>query len=637
MKVSPSSNQDHNEAPASGLRVRVFRLILILAVVGVLTLAWASLSRSHETAPSHANATLVALATDIGRTPSAAASVTASAVPATPRPVSTRQGALGTIVFSARHGAHDHLWAVSPGEGSPILLTDGAFDDRDPAISPDGSQVAFASNRGGPWDLYLLSLSTGDVRQLTETSGTDGHPTWSPDGRWIAYEAYSQTDYDIWILSVDGSQGPIQLTNAPGLDISPTWDPSTGRRIAFVSDRSGSDDIFIANLDRPQDRFENVTHSASLNEADPVFSPDGSKLAYDVNVDGIRLIRILDAEHPDRPATVLAQGRLPRWSPDGTMMLAVLDSPLESRFVGYGLDGSTLAPLTVSQVGGQLSLDWTSAGFNPAVGQAGLSAGAPRAQLGATPVGIAPDQGTLIDLHGVNAPNPTLIGAANEAFQALRQAAAQEAGWDFLAKLGDAFVGLNDPLPPGFAYNDWLYTGRAFAFDQAAYQSGDVYLVREDFGAQTFWRVFLRAGKQDGTEGRPLRVHPWDLNARFSGNPDAYDQGGQRMSAVPQGYFVDFTALAAAFGFERQPALPNWRTFYPGARFDEFAFTQGLDWLAAMLELYPPSAIATPTVYHTPTPTPTNTPRPTPTPWWWRWRTPTPSPAAGLPTQPQTP
>jgi TolB protein len=89
---------------------------------------------------------------------------------------------------------------------------------------------------------------------------------------------------------------------------------------------------------------------------------------------------------------------------------------------------------------------------------------------------------------------------------------------------------------------------------------------------------------------------------------------------------VDFTGLAEAYGFERQPALINWRSFYPGARFNEFAFTEGLDWRSAMLQLYPAEAIATPTAFSSPTPTPTNTRWPTPTPWWLRWRTPTPVP-----------
>ena len=207
-------------------------------------------------------------------------------------------------------------------------------------------------------------------------------------------------------------------------------------------------------------------------------------------------------------------------------------------------------------------------------------------------------------------------------------------GWDFLGNLGYAFVGINDPLPPGFAYNDWLYTGRAFAFSQAAFQAGWVEVVREDFGAQTYWRVFVRASRQDGSQGVPLRQHPWDFSTRYLGDPVTYDQGGSVKEQIPQGFYVDFTMLAADYGFERLPALHNWRTYFPAARFDEFAQIQDLDWESAMLEIYPRAAIVTPTPYQTPTTTPTNTPRPTPTPWWWRWRTPrNVRPQMGLPTR----
>jgi TolB protein len=215
--------------------------------------------------------------------------------------------------------------------------------------------------------------------------------------------------------------------------------------------------------------------------------------------------------------------------------------------------------------------------------------------------------------------------AADEAFDALRQRIQDEAGWDFMSNIQNAFLGINEPLPPGYAYNDWLYTGRAFSISKAAVQAGWVEVVREEFGLETFWRVYVRASVQDGSLGSPLKSAPWDFTTRYIGDPIAYDAGGGPKPSIPAGYYVDLTALAADYGFERLPALPNWRSFYPGARFDEFALREGLDWASAMRELYPASAIATPTPYQTPTSTPTNTPRPTPTPWWWRWRTPTPA------------
>ena len=79
-------------------------------------------------------------------------------------------------------------------------------------------------------------------------------------------------------------------------------------------------------------------------------------------------------------------------------------------------------------------------------------------------------------------------------------------------------------------------------------------------------------------------------------------------------------ATAAQYGWHRLPALTNWRTYYAGARYNELAYTEGLDWRAAMLQLYPPEVLVTPTVVIPPTRTPTRTPM------WWQTPTPTRTP-----------
>jgi TolB protein len=138
-----------------------------------------------------------------------------------------------------------------------------------------------------------------------------------------------------------------------------------------------------------------------------------------------------------------------------------------------------------------------------------------------------------------------------------------------------------------------------------------------------------------------LRDTPWDLSARYNLDPKDYEQGGA-YSEVPAGYWVDVTALALQYGWERVPALPNWRTFYRGARFTEFALTGGLDWYSAMLQLYPPDVLVTPTKLLPPTLTATRTYTPTLTPVPTRTRRPTltpgPSPTAtNTPTPSRTP
>ena len=523
------------------------------------------------------------------------------------------------LFFALRSGGGSHIRVQPSGVTTQYPLTSGEWDDRDPAVSPDGSRLAFASSRGGSWDLYLMQLATGDIRRLTETEGYEGRPTWSPDGLWLAYEAYYGDDLDIWVLPVDGGQPTIQLTDDPASDLAPTWDPN-GRRIAFISDRSGFPDLYLADLDKPVDRFTNLSQTPDVAESDPAFDPYGARVAYSTWTDGLEQIWVVDASEA---ASVewIGQGGRPSWYPDGSMLTAILTAPTRAQVVTYGLspDG---APLGVSVAGQLDGLSWTAAAELPGWAAPADPAAGTEPEEGSQPV----SRPGLVTLPGVLPDGLALSQAVFEPFMGLRQRAGSELGWDLLGQLDLAFVDLNDPLPPGFSYNDWLHTGRAFTLAQAAYQAGWVEVVRQDFGSQTYWQVFVRTAVQDGSLGEPLRARPWDLNGRYEGNPSVYDQGGDLKPEIPPGYFVDFTSLAAGHGFERLPALNNWRTFYPAARFGEFALTGGLDLLQAMLELYPAEAIATPTTFQTPTQTPTNTPRPTPTPWWWRWRTPTPVP-----------
>lgn len=573
-----------------------------------------------------------ALLTACGR-PAATSPAAISATPpptpsprptATPAPVNdfTSQDAL---LLSLSEGGYAHLFLFDPLSLQLIRLTNGPWNDAEPALSPDGRTLAFASDRNNYWDLYLLDLPTGQVRQLTATREYESAPSWSPDGQWLVYEAYAGQNLDLFIINTeDLSQPPIRLTEHPATDFHPAWAPN-GRQIAFISTRSGQSDLWIASLDIPgEGRFLQLTNTPNAIEDFPVWNQQDGSLIFSRREIGSGLQTVQRWTPSDQQTESVTNGGRAAWSPEGGRLAVWLEYPNQGYLTSVTTGGKIVLP-PISLPGTLRGLiwlpaaDWMKSLPAPYRAAAQLTP-TPLWSLGLTPVESGPSRWRIVEIPDVEAPYPALHDLVDEAFSALRTRTAAEIGWDALATLESAFTPLTQPLSPG-QEEDWLYTGRAFALNRLLSDAGWLVAAREDNLQQTWWRVYLRARAQDGSQGEPLHHLPWDFSARYSLDPRAYDQGGQWMRTAPAGYWVDFTALASDFGWQRLPATANWQTFYSGARFTEFVRTEGQTWEQAMREIYPDIIFVTPTVVIPPTWTPTATPR------VWRTATPTQTPS----------
>lgn len=528
----------------------------------------------------------------------------------------------GLLVLSMTEGGVAHLFTFSPAALEMTRLTADPWDDITPAISPDGSRIAFASRRNGYWDLYLLELASGEVSRVTDTPEYEGAPSWSPDGQWLVYECTLDDNLEICIRTAgDPAQAAIRLTNHIAADHSPAWAPG-GRQVAFVSNRSGQDDIWLADLDIPgEERYHNLSNSATTQEAHPAWSPDGTHLAWSaVDALGAASTLILHVDEAEQPPLRSGAGSWAVWQ-DDSHLLTVVQAPNQYFLSSFSHPAGELTLALTPLQGTVLGLTWLPGGMPSPLAEPfrqAAAAAAPVLYTMTSPdrTGIPSGRASLVELEDVQTAHPQLHDNAVASFNALRAHLSRAAGWDVLSSLANAYVPLTSPLDPGMG-QDWLYSGRAFAINPLLANAGWLAAVAEADNGQTYWRLYVRTLAQDGSQGIPLHHAPWDFNARYSGDPALYDQGGAVIDPIPSGYWLDLTALAAAYGWERLPALPNWRTFAAGSRFTEFAFTQGLDWYTAMLELYPPEALITPTVVIPPTRTPTATP--------WYYRTPTPS------------
>jgi TolB protein len=522
-----------------------------------------------------------------------AASVNATSLPSLGNPI----GGGGVVAFSLRQNGNTDIFARKLDDDQLLRLTYHLAEDREPVWAPDGETMGFISHRGKNWDIYRLDLVSGVLIRLTRDPHYDGHPSWSPDGAFVTFESYRSGNLDIYIMAADGSQVQ-QLTANQAADFAPTWSPD-GRHIAFVSYRQGSKDVMLYPLDAgSESAVINLTQTPDRDEDAPTWSPDGSRLAFSVGRFGAQTIYITtfdwNNKYLDEAQTQLFNpGARPDWSPDGTSLIYEYQRADSAYLIADHVSGWGAGSEVFSTDAQMQNPSWSA----PMVDPLPFAEQRQTAPMGAASLYLEeilpiPENGppyTIVALKDVNGGDDRefLSDRVNDSFAALRGRVLQETGIDYLSSIGDSFRAIGVEPPPGQSPRSWHKAGRAFDLNQGLLEREEqlVELVREDIGFRTYWRVFLRVERQDGSLGEPLCQAPWDLKVRQAGGLAARE-GGELKQEVPLGYYVDFTELASDYGWERVPASNRWRHQWADTNWWLFQKTQGLSWLEAMLELY---------------------------------------------------
>jgi Tol biopolymer transport system component len=269
----------------------------------------------------------------------AIASVLALAfVAATPAHALT-PGPNGKIVFVSDRAGNDEIYIMKADGTGLTRLTNNAADDRYPALSPDGTKIAFVSSRSTPsYEIYTMKVDGTNVTRLTNNAFHDFHPAWSPDGAKIAFDTDRDGNTEIYTMNADGTAQTNRTSNA-GFDQDPDWSPD-GTKIAFSSYRAGNFDVFTMNADGTGSA--NRTNNPAADEQ-PGWSPDSAKLVfvsyrdatpaeiYTMNADGTSVTRLTNNVFGDW---------FPTWSPDGTKVLFTSGRDGEEELYLMNADGT---------------------------------------------------------------------------------------------------------------------------------------------------------------------------------------------------------------------------------------------------------------------------------------------------------
>ena len=283
------------------------------------------------------------------------------------------------FVSDREDGRTLQVWAMNTDGSDARPLTQGPGNKSQPRWSPDGSRLLFVADGGSDssgnklgLDIFSINADGSGVSNLTSSPGDDSDPAWSPDGNRIAFASTRIKDLrQVFSMNVVCSappagctgETPVNLTAGYAVEFSPAWSPDATQLAVAASINNAGGRIFLRpSVPGEPKRFD---PSDLIIGADHLrWSPDGLYLLFTWKQPSSNDVYVVAVSNPRSPIklTNTAGSKEPAYSPDGQWIAFTSTRDQNPEIYLMTANGANETNLTNSPSSRDLQPDWQPAG-----------------------------------------------------------------------------------------------------------------------------------------------------------------------------------------------------------------------------------------------------------------------------------